>query len=206
MSNLLLDWCSFCEGKAVFDKSHFLGLLKAHHSDEELRRIFSYFPFSEALTGRAYRVISSGILDESLYLLPESRGSKDELIELGSEWLKEQDRVCGALGLADSIGSFRDTPVLFVAPTELERALQQDIPHYWLFEEISDAIRASRVSDSDPMYALFEALYGVAADYYISWYMGTPLFNFDIDLDIYFNFWRVGGRCALTETAMLVSH
>lgn len=63
-----------------------------------------------------------------------------------------------------------------------------------------------KTSDSDQTYALFEAFYGLAADYYLAWYVGRPLFEFDIDLESYFRFWRAGGRCALTESGFLVAN
>lgn len=90
MKNLLSDWSAFCEGVAMFDKSHFLGLLKAHHSNEELRKIFSYFPHAEELADRAANVISYATTEESLYLLPKRTTTNDELIKLGDDWLKEQ--------------------------------------------------------------------------------------------------------------------
>lgn len=206
MKSLLSDWCAFCEGKAVFDKSHFLGLLKSHNSGEELRHIFGYFPFAEALVSRAGSVISSGELAGSLYLLPKYGAAKDELVQLGGEWLREQERVCGVLGDSEILEICHNSQVRFVTKQELECSLQQDIPHYWLFEEIGDAIRESRVSDAEQVYALFEAFYGLAADYYLAWYIGRPLFAFEIDLEPYFRFWRAGGRCALTEKGFLVSN
>jgi len=206
MKDLLSDWCAFCEGKAVFDKSHFLGLLKAHSSNEELRRIFGYFPFVDELAVRAENVILSGEIDGSLYLLPKGGAAKDEVVKLGREWLKEQERICGVLGDFEIIEICKSAQVVFVARQDLERSLQQDIPHYWLFDEVGDAIRMSRVSDSDQIYALFEALYGLAGDYYLAWYIGRPLFAFLVDLEPYFRFWRAGGRCALTEKDFLVSN
>lgn len=206
MKSLLSDWCAFCEDRAVFDKSHFLGLFKAHGGSEEIRRIFSYFPFSEELTDRTERVLASGDMEMSLYLLPKFKVGEGELIQLGREWFKEQKRVCGVLGDTEVLKVCENARVLFVDSHDMDRWLQQDIPHYWLFDEIGDAIRESRVSDAEQIYALFEAFYGLAADYYLAWYVGRPLFRFDINLDYYFRFWRAGGRCALTESGFLVAN
>lgn len=206
MKSLLSDWCAFCEGKAVFDKSHFLGLLKAHSSAEEIQYIFSYFPFSKDLASRAERVMASGDMENSLYLLPKCGVEKNELVQLGGEWLKEQERICGVLGDSEILEICRNAQVLFVDRQDLECSLQQDIPHYWLFDEVGDAIRESRVSEGEQIYALFEVLYGLAADYYLAWYIGQPLFAFDINLELYFRFWWAGGRCALTERGFLVSN
>ncbi|WP_152032433.1 MULTISPECIES: hypothetical protein [Pseudomonas] len=206
MNSLLSDWCAFCEDRAVFDKSYFLGLLKTHSGSEEIRRIFSYFPSSEELVDRAERVLASGDMDSSLYLLPRLKVGSDELIQLGREWLKEQERVCGVLGDSEILSICEEARVLFVNGHDMDHWLQQDIPHYWIFDEVGDAIRGSRVSDAEQIYALFEALYGLAADYYLAWYIGRPLFKFDIDLESYFRFWRAGGRCALTESGFFVTN
>lgn len=206
MKSLLSDWCAFCEGSAVFDKSHFLGLLKVHSGSEEIRRILSYFPFSDELVDRTERVLASGDMERSLYLLPRLKVGESELIQLGREWLKEQERVCGVLGDSEVLKICEDARVLFVDSHDMDYWLQQDIPHYWLFDEVGDAIRGSKTSDSDQTYALFEAFYGLAADYYLAWYVGRPLFEFDINLESYFRFWRAGGRCALTESGFLVAN
>lgn len=206
MTSLLSDWCAFCEGRAVFDKSHFLGLLKAHSGFEEIQCIFSYFPFSEELVDRAEQVLASGDMEKSLYLLPRLKVGEGELIQLGWEWLKEQERVCAVLGDSELLKICEGARVLFVDSHDMGHWLQQDIPHYWLFDEIGDAIRGSRISDADQTYVLFETLYGLAADYYLAWYVGRPLFRFDINLESYFRFWRSGGRCALTESGFLVAN
>ncbi|KQW39378.1 MULTISPECIES: hypothetical protein [Pseudomonas] len=205
MNSLLSEWCAYCEGKAFFDKAHFLGLLKVHSSAEELKRIFSYFPFSEELVDRAGRVLAAGEMESSLYLLPKCRVEKSQLIRLGGEWLKEQERACGVLGNLEIFELCHNAQIFFVDAQYMEGVLQQDIPHYWLFDEVGDAIRGSRVSEIEQVYALFEALYGLAADYYLAWYIGRSLFKFDIDLEPYFRFWRAGGRCALTESGFLVA-
>ena len=205
VENLLSDWCAFCEGKNEFDKSHFLGLLKDFNTNEDLRMIFGYFPFAETLVGRAASVIESGRSADSLYLLPDGEVNECTLVRLGGEWLKAQENISEALGVFEITEICRSAKVLFVDQQKLERALEQDIPHYWLFDEIGDAIRSSKISESDQVYALFEALYGLAADYYLAWYIARPLFAVDIDLEPYYKFWRAGGRCALTESEFLVS-
>ncbi|GAB3263608.1 hypothetical protein [Chitinimonas naiadis] len=205
MQSLLLDWCAVCEGRAAFDKSHFLGLLKAHHSKEDLQRIFAYFPHSVELISRAENVVSAGTLEDSLYLLPKGGTDKTVLVQKGAEWLKEQEKVCILLGNTEIEEICHGGQVCFVSKSDLQRALQQDVPHYWLFDEIGDAIRASKLLTDEKTHALFEALYGLAADYYLAWYIGQPLFAFEIDLEPYFRLWQAGGKCVLTEQALLVS-
>ncbi|MCZ7845329.1 MULTISPECIES: hypothetical protein [Stenotrophomonas maltophilia group] len=95
--------------------------------------------------------------------------------------------------------------MIFVSADDLDSALRQDIPQHWIFDEVGDALRASKVSDSDQMYALLEALYGLAADYCLAWYIAGPLFEINIDLEPCFHFWSAGGCCALTRNGFMVS-
>lgn len=206
MSSLLSDWCAFSEGDKSYDKSHFLGLLKDHNSKKELEIIFGDFPFADELISRVENVISSGVMEGSVYLLPARTGEPDELVRLGKAWLIEQEKACAVLGDLESRQICRGAKISFVAQKDLDVLLQKDIPQHWLLDEIGDAIRASRIDDSDKVYALFEALYGLSADYYLAWYIGRPLFLFDINLDPYFDFWSAGGRCALTKESFLVSN
>lgn len=206
MSSLLTDWCSFCEGTANFDKSHFLGLLKVHGSDDDFRKIFQYFSGSDEMAERARSVISTGKAEPFVYLIPDCRAEKKELLELAFEWLKEQERVCRLLNDFELLDICKSANLVFVSGQELEVCLQQDIPHYWFFESVGDAIRQSKFSESDQVYALLEALYGLAGDYYLAWYIGQSLFRFEIDLQPYFSFWKAGGRCALTEKSLLVTN
>lgn len=206
MNTLLIEWCAYCEGAASFDKSHFLGLLKAHSSTDELRRIFSYFPYVDELIDRAKNVIRSGDLNEGLYLAPRNRVATEQLIVLGGAWLKEQERVCGLLKDQELSEICRNAQVRYVTPEELDFSLQLDIPHFWFFDEVGEVVRKSRVSDSEQIYGIFEALYGLAADYYLAWHIGRPLFGFDVNFEPYFKFWQAGGKCALTNDYFLVSN
>lgn len=206
MRTLLSDWCAFCEGLAVFDKSHFLGLLKEHGTDVELRKIFSYFSSSVDLHERALKVISSGRLDGSLYLLPRLSATREEIVRLGGEWLRGQEEICRRIGDVEIEAICKRAEVVFVAGSDLDSVLRKDIPQCWLFDGIGDSLRASKVSDSDQVHALLEALYGLDSDYYLAWYIGDSLFELDLDFYPYFEFWRMAGRCALTDSEFIVSN
>lgn len=206
MSTLLNDWCAFCEAKENFDKSHFLALFKAHSKQDELTRIFSYFPLSDALVDRTQKVLKAGSLDFSLYLLPENKGSKAELLDSASAWLKEQARVSRALGDEELSLIACNAEIIYTTKEEIYSTAQSDIPNNWMLDLIGDEVRSSRILSTDPMYALFEALYGIAADYYLAWYIAQPLIKLDIDFGLYYEFWRLGGTSLLTKDKLLVSN
>lgn len=206
MNTLLNDWCAFCEAKEIFDKSHFLALFKAHSKQDELSRIFSYFPLSDTLIDRTQKVLNAGSLDFSLYLLPKHKGSKAELLGSASAWLKEQARVSRALGDEELSLIAYNAEIIYTTKEEIYSTAKTDIPNNWMLDLIGDEVRNSRILSTDSIYALFEALYGIAADYYLAWYIAQPLIKLDIDFSFYYEFWRLGGASLLTKDKLLVSH
>lgn len=205
MTSLLEDWCAFCEGRASFDKSHFLGLLKACRDPEAIRQVFRYFPDADEMSRRAWDVISSGTLENALYLLPRKECGLAERLSLGEAWLRELARVCEAFGDEELATICRTAKVVAATRDEVHAARMQDIPEIWVFDRLGDEIRARKTLHTEAAYGLHEALYGLAADYYLAWYIVQPLFDLDIDLARYLRFWRAGGVCALMPTRLLVS-
>lgn len=49
-----------------------------------------------------------------------------------------------------------------------------------------------------------EALYGLAADYYLAWYVLLPICDTDVDYSSYFEFWVAGGVYEIIENEVLV--
>lgn len=196
MTSLLEDWCAFCEGRASFDKSHFLGLLKACRDPEAIRQVFRYFPEADEMSRRAWDVISSGTLENALYLLPRKECGLAERLTLGEAWLRELARVCEAFGDEELAAIFRTAKVVAATRDEVHAARMQDIPELWVFDRLGDEIRARKTLHTEAAYGLHD---------YLAWYIAQPLFDLDIDLTRYLRFWRAGGVCALMPTRLLVS-
>lgn len=49
-----------------------------------------------------------------------------------------------------------------------------------------------------------EALYGIAADYYLCWYVMMPMIPLSLNFDPYFSIWSQGARPVLTEDALVL--
>lgn len=196
MTSLLEDWCAFCEGRASFDKSHFLGLLKACRDPEAIRQVFRYFPEADEMSRRAWDVISSGTLENALYLLPRKESSLAERLSLGEAWLRELARVCEAFGDEELAAICRTAKVVAATRAEVHAARMQDIPELWVFDRLGDEIRARKTLHTEAAYGLHD---------YLAWYIAQPLFDLDIDLARYLRLWRAGGVCALMPTRLLVS-
>ncbi|MFC7422142.1 hypothetical protein ACFQNF_19985 [Iodobacter arcticus] len=205
MSSLLVDWCNFCEEKAYFDKAHFLSLFKDVSAVHNLDEIFNYFPNSDALVERAKNVLDAGSLDQRAYLFPMGKCSNADLLVFATRWLKEQSRFCQCMGDTELAWISSKASAVYVSNSVVNDAVQLDIPNNWIFDFIGDHVRNSKALDVNESYALFEALYGIAADYYLAWYIAAPLIDLDINLDLYFKLWKVGGVSVLLQDKLLVS-
>lgn len=201
MSTLLKDWCVFCEGKAYFDKSHFLALFKVHSSLPEITKALSYFPQAGSLVLRVNEVIQTGTLEDKLYLCPTIETSEFELTQKAKLWLQNQANFCKSFGDDELYRICQRAKLLYGSKDQFDKL---DVPSNWILELVGDQVRDCRLLKTEQEYALFEALYGVADDYYLAWYMGQPLIDLDFDFRSYFEFWRLGGIGYLSEDKFFV--
>jgi len=205
MTSLLDDWLAYRQGRADFDKSHFLGLFKAHPGESQLSRILAGFPHALAIQERVRQVLAAGSLERSLYLLPPSGTDQAQLKRVALQWWHEQARFCLATGGPWPEQPGWQPPVQCVSRDELYPLLHSDAPNAWVFEHIADALIDSLRDADAPVHALLEALYGIAADYYLAWYIAAPLIALDIDFARYFELWRQGGISVVLEDRLLVA-
>ncbi|MCS5515070.1 hypothetical protein NWF32_05185 [Pseudomonas qingdaonensis] len=202
---LLDDWIACREGRVVLDSSHFLGLFKEHGSDAELAQIFAGFAQADALQARAQQVLAAGSLDSSLYLLPQRGCDEGRLKAAALAWWNEQARYC-----LSTQGPWPEQahwqPVVEVVSREVAlKALQSDAPNAWVFEHFADTV-IEDVRDSQlPMYALLEALYGIAADYYLAWYIAAPAAGAGGGFCALFRAVAAGGMSVVLQDRLLVA-
>ncbi|MBI6910966.1 hypothetical protein [Pseudomonas palleroniana] len=204
MTILLKDWCAFCEGISYFDKSHFLALLKVHSSPTEIAKALSYFPYAEGLVFRINEVIQAGTLEDDFYLRPTIKSRKLELMRKGRAWLQDQANFCKDLGDHELYEICHRAKLVYEKKDQFKSFDNLDFPGNWVLELLGDHVRDCRLLKTEQEYALFEALYGVAADYYLAWYMGQPLINLRFDFRSYFEFWKVGGAGYLFEDKFVI--
>ncbi len=61
------------------------------------------------------------------------------------------------------------------------------------------------LGDVDPVTdALMEALYGIAGDYYLCWYVMSPMTKIPLNLELYLSIWSNGARPLLVEDMLLL--
>lgn len=206
MNKLVKDWCDYCEGKADFDKSHFSSIFTYDLNETELSEIFKYFSCSNDLIERLAAVISAGSFEGSPYLQATTRCSDSDLLELVKQDLKDKHIICFEQGdeeLSDILATIK---IEFVHDKQMISKLSgQDNPSEWVFEIIGELIDEARGTDKKIL-ALEEACYGLAANYYLAWYIMSPLLKLSIDFSNYFKVWSNGGVFVITENKVLVSN
>lgn len=205
MSSLLEKWVSYCEGIEKYESADFVGLLKSHSTPEELVNILRYFPHSDAIQFRLSEVLNAGSFANRLYLVPVQSTSDETLMIASENWLSERAKFCEITGNQRLSSIASSVTPRFIKNYDDLPHLQRDLPERWMFDHISDEFWDALPFSKGPVFGLLEAFYGIAADYYLAWYIATPLLDFKLDCSKYFELWRQGGTSILTDSELLVS-
>jgi len=201
---LLAEWRDFCDGRSEQEDWYFSGLLQGVTDPDTLAAVFAGFPHADELRSRALDVLAAGHWGDHLYLQPAAAGDAQARAATARAWLDELARVAGAAGEPGLQATLREVPVVAAPAARLQAALRGSGPADYLHDVICDAVHEARTLDSPQMAALNEALYHIASDLYLGWYITQPLAPMAIDFAPYLAFWRLGGRGALVEGAFLV--
>jgi hypothetical protein len=205
LNKLVKDWGDYCEGKADFDKSHFSSMFTYDLNDQELNDIFKYFSCRNDLIECLKTVITAGSFEGSPYLQAINRCSESELLEFVILDLKDKQLICVEQD-AEVSDILSRIGVEFVHDRKMISQLSgEDNPSEWIFEIIGDLVDEARGTDRKIL-ALEEACYGLAANYYLAWFIMSPLLKLSIDFSNYFKVWSNGGIFVITEDKVLVSN
>ncbi|UQA70610.1 hypothetical protein K1516_00220 [Stenotrophomonas maltophilia] len=201
---LFAEWLEFCAGRSEQEDWYFSGLLQGVTDPNTLAAIFARFPHADALQSRALDVLGAGRWGEHLYLQPAIAGDAQAVAAAARTWLDELARVAGRAGEPGLQATLRDVPVVAATTGQLQAAWRESGPAAYLHDVVCDVVRAARTLDTPQVAALDEALYHIASDLYLGWYIAQPLSPAAVDFASYLAFWRLGGRGALVEGAFLV--
>lgn len=204
MNECLEEWLEYCAGRRDRDSCNLLGLFKSDLSSEELDLALAPFPHAKEMKARLVKLLGTGELGNYLYLQPPGRASRDALEQAARAWLGEQARFCLERGNAGLHQLASNVAVTFVGKEAYHAALMRDHPGSCISEFVSDTLIASYSELPLSIYGLGEALYGIAADYDLSWYVMQPVLNTSIDFSVYYEFWQMGGRSLLSDEGLLV--
>lgn len=198
MDKLFQDWINLCEGKKSFDKSHFFSLFQADDngdffSEEELRKILDYFDEKDELFLRLNNYFNNQ--------KEETEDIKDFLIhKMESDLLEKRKLITDA-----ELLTIIDQPIEFVDGISFVfNAQQSSWMHHEIISEIEYSMLAAKTLKTPEVYALFEAFYGLSQNYNLVWYLGKPLLDIDINVDNYFDIWKMGGEYAFSNRKNLL--
>lgn len=204
MSGLLNDWIMFSKGLREFDKSHFLGLFKEQIDQDQLRSVFGDCPLGEELHRRTKKVLDASILDDHLYFQPTRFYDPVELLSAGHAWLDELATFCDDRGNAKLKDVAERARVVIRDRQSFSLPKDPDTPGGWMLAYMGDEVDFA-LGDVDPVTdALMEALYGIAGDYYLCWYVMEPMMKLPLNFELYLSIWSSGARPLLVEDMLVL--
>lgn len=191
---MLSDWMSFCEKKKNFDKSHFYTLFHYRWQPSELKIIFKYFADYKVLEEKIMRYLNSDRYNaiqkgNNFKTIPID---ENKLVTLIKSDLSEKKKVCQKFKDFELVDIIEHAKIEFVSVEDFTSLLETDIPDGWIIELLNDYFIENRISNEDSIYALFEAYYGLTANYQLVWFLGSPLINVEYNFNSYIELWENG--------------
>lgn len=220
MNDLIAEWEDFCEGNTKHDRSNFIGLLSRNWAVDDLNKIFRRVPLRDAVVDNLRKVYQNSEEERHVYLRPkrELAATPDELMSIIMNFIDSQRRYLLTCDIDQETRTWlerSDIEVSFVNTDGLGSVDPNDDVRPYIREEESkhrkyrpEARLNIRNADSIEyrvMSGIKEALYGLASDYYLAWFVLSPLMDAEVDYGKYFEFWRKGGAYALTDSQILVA-
>ncbi len=199
MNELLDDWNDLCSGRRELDKSNFLPLFKAGLTDSELSSVFKYFDHAEEMESRTRKILRAGYLGEYVYLQQPKISDRQQVLAAATAWIREQGRFCRHTG-EEALATIADSvEVKLIEKKTFDELKAQQQPEDDVSDHITHTVLHSLRDESDAVFALIEAVYGIAANYDLAWYVVQPLLKVDLDFALYFDLWQLGSAGVLTE-------
>lgn len=196
MRQIIKDWCDFCEGNKYFDKSHFYTLFWDDSESEKLTKadlqiIFSYFLEKD----RLFEILNHYLFDtkEKINL------SKEDLVFLSREDINEKAK------LSEDLKYIFTTSIIFDENFQKVEASRNESEYLNFYDEISDIILDSWKLEDEKTNALYEAFYGLTADYEMVWYLFSPLLNISTTFFYYFQLKINNGIYSIVNNKIVVS-
>lgn len=220
MDDSIAKWEKFCEGGSKYDSSDFTGLLSRRWSDDDLAIIFRRFPLKDSVIENLKSVYRNAQVGRGVYLRPkrQNAGTPDQLVSLIMSFIASQKHDLLKCNIDEETRRwFEQTGIEFsFVDMDTLRSVDpnDDVVPYIREEEVEHREYRPEallnISNADcveyrVMSGVKEALYGLASDYNLAWFVLSPLFDTEINYSKYFEFWRKGGVYALTDSHVLAA-
>lgn len=218
-SKMISAWLDYCSGETAYDESDFLGLLSSRPSTEQIELIFEGFPHKESIITNLRYIFGRASRDATLYLRPKQENAveAEQLREMVEEFVSYQRKILLECDIHDVsrawIESFSGEAEIIGYHELRKRDPNDNRGHYFIDEEMRlrvfdkglNGVFAKGSTMERKLAGIEEAMYGLACDYYISWYILSPLYLSPIVYDQYIAFWSAGGVFDITDSKILVS-
>lgn len=215
------QWLDYCDGNKSFDYSHFLGLLSGRPTNDQLQVIFNRVPEKDLILNRLSSVYNHAVPDASnLYLKskPPTSNAIFEVENILERFFKSQKRYLLENDINSETRNWLRTFIFKARSVELTeiddlKMSGRNLDHHLLSEEhefnrYSADTGLKITSGLDPDYRLMsgirEALYGLATDYRLVYYVLSPILETKIDYDLYLELWKSGSQYAFSNTECLI--
>jgi hypothetical protein len=220
MIDLIAEWAKYCEGKSKHDEWDFIGLLSRKWTDDDLNKILRLVPLRDAVIANLREVYLSSEEGRHVYLRPKraNAAAHDVLKSSIVSFIDSQRRYLLKHAIDEETRAWlkrTEIEVSFVSNHQLRSVDPNDDVRPFIREEESEHRRyrleaGVNITTADSieyrvMAGIQEALYGLASDYYLAWFVLSPLFDTEVDYGKYFEFWKHGGAYALTDSQILVA-
>lgn len=209
-NELLKMWIAHCEGIEPKDESHFYGFLAGGWSNEELKQIFRYLPSAPLLIENLKKIYKA---EPAV-----SKATPNELVSIILDFISSQTEYLLKRDIPAPVESWlrKVRQVRVVDQDEFREIRSREINgmFYLIYEQEDDFLDYTKEAQPSliegsrgdrAMEGVSEALYCIAADHYLEWFVLMPLLDTTIKYDKYFEFWSKGGEYTLTDTEIIIA-
>jgi hypothetical protein len=193
----LRDWCAFCEGSREFSSDHFstilMGVFLGGRTPEVIR-------FLQEFT----KSFPSSLYDNLVRICGDPAPDRDVLPWVQRD-LDEKRKLLDSLAEArDVLKVIDERRFAFTSDRDMLHEIRVSSDnHLVLYETVGDFV--TEQCDGDPrLYALHEALYHIATDYFVAHSIMAPLLETDVNLAHFFEVYLRGGDYVVDRDRIVI--
>ncbi len=192
---LIKDWILFCQGNRNFEKGHFYSLLMDELSEDEIDIIYEPFINKKKLKLKLKKYLYS--LESSINITSKKKNLLEVLIKLDF-----QER----LSIFKEIAEFSQ----FRSNMKFEYVEEFNVVENLAFDDVLSQMFFNYtdfqiIEENDKVDALYDALYGLVADFDYRLYLFEPLLSVNYTGEYLFQFKKMGGVYAIKDETVMYS-
>ncbi len=194
MNQIVNDWLKYCEGSEAFEDDYFYTLFMDEISVEEIEAIYKTFPNSEKLIKR---------MKQYLFGKNPKVNDSDKVFMLENLIKLDFEERMPILELLPNFSTLK-TNLKFIYEENVEVVNKLVLNDVWI-QDFHDFMIRQMIIEDKKAFELYNALYGKTFDFDYQQYLFQPLFNTEYKMEYLFQFKKLGGVYAITESALYFS-